>query len=37
MTGDVRRRVADLRQQINQHNIRYYVYDQPVISDALLC
>ncbi len=29
-----RQRAADLREQINQHNYRYYVLDDPVISDA---
>ncbi|OGI47231.1 MAG: DNA ligase (NAD(+)) LigA [Candidatus Muproteobacteria bacterium RIFCSPHIGHO2_01_FULL_65_16] len=28
------RRAAELREQINYHNYRYYVLDQPVISDA---
>jgi len=27
-------RIEDLRQQINYHNYRYYVLDQPVVSDA---
>ncbi|MDI6827496.1 MAG: NAD-dependent DNA ligase LigA [Armatimonadota bacterium] len=27
-------RIEELRQQINYHNYRYYVLDQPVISDA---
>ena len=31
---EVRARVADLRQQIEYHNFRYYVLDQPEISDA---
>ena len=29
-----RKRVADLRKEINHHNHRYYVQDDPVISDA---
>ena len=28
------RRAAELREQINDHNYRYYVLDDPVISDA---
>ncbi|AKS42017.1 NAD-dependent DNA ligase LigA [Wenzhouxiangella marina] len=27
-------RAADLRQQINDHNYRYYVLDDPIVSDA---
>ena len=27
-------RIAELRQQINYHNYRYYVLDDPVVSDA---
>lgn len=30
----VRNRVQELREQINYHNYRYYVLDEPVISDA---
>ncbi len=30
----VRRRVEELRRQIHYHNYRYYVLDDPVISDA---
>ncbi|MFQ5935330.1 MAG: NAD-dependent DNA ligase LigA [Acidiferrobacterales bacterium] len=30
----LRKRVAELRGQINHHNYRYYVLDAPVISDA---
>ncbi|NIP44799.1 MAG: hypothetical protein GWO41_16500, partial [candidate division Zixibacteria bacterium] len=26
-------RLADLRQQVNYHDYRYYVLDDPVISD----
>lgn len=29
-----RRRAADLRARVNQHNYRYYVLDDPIISDA---
>ncbi len=31
---EVRRRIEELRQQIREHNYRYYVLDDPVISDA---
>ncbi|MGQ9549659.1 MAG: NAD-dependent DNA ligase LigA [Roseiflexus sp.] len=31
---DLARRVAALREQIRYHNYRYYVLDEPVISDA---
>lgn len=34
MTGDVRRRLAQLRDEINEHNYRYYVLDAPTVSDA---
>jgi DNA ligase (NAD+) len=35
MTGSrLRKRVAELRQQIDYHNYRYYVLDSPVIADA---
>jgi DNA ligase (NAD+) len=30
----VAERIAELRQQINYHNYRYYVFDDPVVSDA---
>lgn len=30
----VRRRIEELRRQIEEHNYRYYVLDSPVISDA---
>jgi DNA ligase (NAD+) len=32
--ADTRTRVADLRRQIEQHNYRYYVLDDPEVSDA---
>lgn len=32
--NNVARRVAELREQINHHNHRYYVLDDPVASDA---
>ena len=31
---DIKRKIENLRQEINHHNIRYYVYDDPHISDA---
>ena len=31
---DVQKRIANLRQQIEEHNINYYVYDNPTISDS---
>ena len=30
----LRKRAEELRQEINYHNYRYYVLDQPVVSDA---
>jgi len=32
--SDARRRIAELRAQIERHNYRYYVLDDPEISDA---
>ena len=32
--GDPAQRVAGLRREINEHNVRYYVHDEPSISDA---
>jgi DNA ligase (NAD+) len=32
--GKPRQRAAELRQEINHHNYRYYVLDSPLISDA---
>jgi DNA ligase (NAD+) len=32
--SETRTRVADLRRQIEQHNYRYYVLDDPEVSDA---
>lgn len=34
MNKPVQRRVEELRKQIDEHNVRYYVYDSPTISDA---
>ena len=31
---DVRQRAAQLRDQLNYHNHRYYVLDDPVVSDG---
>ncbi len=33
-TDKVRRRVQELRREIEEHNYRYYVLDAPIISDA---
>jgi DNA ligase (NAD+) len=33
-TKDIQERVSNLREQINYHNYRYYVLDQPEIPDA---
>jgi len=30
----IKKRVEELRSEINEHNYRYYVLDAPVISDA---
>jgi DNA ligase (NAD+) len=32
--GGPAERVAALRSEINEHNVRYYVYDEPSVSDA---
>lgn len=34
MIGDICRRHAQLRDEINEHNYRYYVLDAPTVSDA---
>jgi DNA ligase (NAD+) len=34
MSGDVQRRITDLRAQLAHHDHRYYVLDDPEISDA---
>jgi len=34
MNEPVQQRVEELRKQIDEHNVRYYVYDSPTISDA---
>ena len=31
---DVQKRIVELRQEIEKHNINYYVYDNPSISDS---
>jgi DNA ligase (NAD+) len=30
----IKKKVAKLREEIEYHNYRYYVFDQPEISDA---
>lgn len=32
--GEAKKRIEELRNELNDHNYRYYVLDQPVISDA---
>jgi DNA ligase (NAD+) len=34
MMSDAIERIEQLRQEINYHNYRYYVLDEPVVSDA---
>lgn len=34
MAGDVAKRVAELRRQIERHDYRYYVLDDPEVSDS---
>ena len=34
MSDRVRRRIAKLRRMIDEHNVRYYVHDSPVVSDV---
>ncbi|UCH64173.1 MAG: NAD-dependent DNA ligase LigA [Fidelibacterota bacterium] len=34
MTDPVSRRIEELRKQIDDHNVRYYIYDSPTVSDA---
>ncbi|WP_319550436.1 NAD-dependent DNA ligase LigA [Desulfogranum marinum] len=34
MTSDVKKRIEELRQQLHAHGHRYYVLDDPVISDG---
>ena len=33
MDAKIKRRAEQLRTQINEHNYKYYVLDQPIISD----
>jgi len=33
-SASVRKRAEELRQELNEHNYRYYILDAPVISDA---
>jgi len=30
---DIKRRIEELRREIEQHNYRYYVLSEPIISD----
>jgi DNA ligase (NAD+) len=34
VTETIRKRVEKLREEIEHHNYRYYILDQPEISDA---
>ena len=34
MTDPASHRIAELRKQIDEHNVHYYVYDSPTVSDA---
>lgn len=34
MTEEIQRRIEQLRQEIDEHNVRYYVHDNPIISDV---
>jgi DNA ligase (NAD+) len=34
MTEQIQRRIEQLRREIDEHNVRYYVHDSPIISDA---
>lgn len=34
VNGEIEKRIADLREEINGHNHRYYVLDDPIVSDA---
>jgi DNA ligase (NAD+) len=34
MTEKIQRRIEHIRQEIDKHNVRYYVYDSPSISDT---
>ena len=33
----INQRLEELRREINYHNHRYYVLDDPVVSDAVPC
>lgn len=33
MNNDILRRIASLRKQLNEHNHRYYVLNEPIVSD----
>ena len=30
----ISKKATELRKKINEHNIHYYVYDSPIISDS---
>lgn len=32
--AEAKKRIEELREQLQEHNIRYYVWDDPIISDA---
>ena len=34
MDSDIREKAASLRRRLNEHNFRYYVLDDPTVSDA---
>lgn len=34
MTEQEIKRIKSLRDEIREHNVRYYIYDQPIVSDA---
>ncbi len=34
MKSDIKREIESLRAQLNEHNYRYYVQDDPIVSDA---
>ena len=31
---DIKNRILKLREELNQHNVNYYVYDNPTVSDS---
>jgi DNA ligase (NAD+) len=34
MTEEIQRRIEQIRREIDEHNVRYYVHDSPIIPDA---